>query len=145
MSEYYPLTPLFDIDVCILIQYLTPLDIHHVLMLNKNIQNTNHEYKQLLNTMKLTTFRKIEYCNIHDFYNVKQILNINLNENTKHYDISDMMKIDSAKLTEIESIDLKVDTLGNKYIYIVYKDKHKHIIYERYIKVIDNTMILYCK
>ena len=145
MSEQYPLTSLYDIDICILLQYLSALDIHHILMLNKNIQTTNHEYKQLLYRMKRSTFRKICYCNTCDFYDVNYILNIDLNENTKYKNIPEILKMDSVQLLQVESINLKTDTLGNKYIYIIHNDKHKHIIYDRYVKVIENTMILYCK
>lgn len=127
------ITPLEEIDVFYVLPYLSCKDIHHILIVKKNIP---HEYKLHLMKYKMNTFCDLSYCHQYNLQPIQYIIHVSHeNQNELEY---------LKNKEKIQIVILKQDLNNVSYLHITYKDSpHIRVIYYRKICVKNEINLLY--
>lgn len=147
MSEF-SITPLYDIDVYHVLPYLRAIDLHFLLQTNKTIRDKNVEFKNQLMKYRMNTFMNIKYIQDKELNQVTGLLNICLDDKNKDYTIEKLLELEYVVIEYINSIIKKTNPINKDQCYLtaIHKNERTNtIIYNRYIKIVNNIMLLYCK
>jgi hypothetical protein len=148
ISDIFSITPLYDIDVYHILPFLTAKDIHSILQTNKIVHEYYNEFKKQLDKYKRTMYRRIKHIDCQELTHISGLLNICLDDKNKDYNLDTLLEGKNFKIESIKSMKKKTNPKNNEesYLIAIHKnDKINTIIYNRYIKIVNNIMILYCK
>jgi serine/threonine protein kinase len=148
VSDIFSITPLYDIDVFHILPFLTAKDIHSILQTNKFVYENYHEFKNQLDKYKKTMYRRIKHIDCQELTHVSGLLNICLDDKNKDYKLETLLEEEYFKIESIKNMEKKANKNNKEECYLIAIHKNEMtntIIYNRYIKIINNIMVLYCK
>ena len=126
-------TPIEDIDIFYLLPYLSLHELVRILRVRKRLPL---EYKLRLNSFKWSTLCDMSFHTQLPCDSIRYVAVID--------ELSDEKWKEEMKA--VYDIRLKRDSNGISYLRIVYPNKvHTHIIYDRKVKLEDESILLYTK